>query len=156
MNNFHQPQTNTMSQSSQAAEQETDNDSGFENLDVSQNQLELRGPIFHSLNPNVRNKGLSEREVNKADKKANLDSAKSPPKLWSPVKSIEKEQKKLNPIRITLPSNIDFSMPITTTYLKYMKSLGCKEEDALDFDSKHVSVVINQFLHEIINHYFHK
>lgn len=51
--------------------------------------------------------------------------------------------------------DIDYSLPITTTYLKYMRSLGCTDEDALKFENKHVSLVIEHFLHEVVSHYFH-
>ncbi|CAG9813134.1 unnamed protein product [Phaedon cochleariae] len=78
----------------------------------------------------------------------------APPKLWSPVESLETggeppEKKML------LGGDIDFSLPITTTYLKYMRSLGCRDEDAFKFENRHVSLAIERFLCEAISHYFH-
>lgn len=76
------------------------------------------------------------------------------PKLWSPVDGIEKEQSQKR--RILMAGEIDYSLPITTTYLKYMRSLGCTDEDALKLESKTVSFVIESFLHDAISHYFYK
>lgn len=56
--------------------------------------------------------------------------------------------------RILLSGDIDYSLPITTTYLKYMRSLGCRDEDAFKFDNKHVSLVVDRILHEIVSHYY--
>ncbi|XP_060536745.1 nucleolar protein 4 [Cylas formicarius] len=96
------------------------------------------------LNKNVvekPKKSTNPLDVTNLTSKDNKNKPKSErneaPKLWSPVKSIEEEQRSLQPRRILLPENIDYSMPITTTYLKYMRSLGCKEEDAFNFDSNH-------------------
>lgn len=75
------------------------------------------------------------------------------PKLWSPVEGIEREQSEKR--RAFLPAEIDYSLPITTTYLKYMRSLGCTDEDALKFENKTVSHFIEQFVHDIISHYFY-
>lgn len=75
------------------------------------------------------------------------------PKLWSPVDTIESEEPQKKKMMLT-GGDIDYSLPITTTYLKYMRSLGCKDEDAFKFDNKHVSFVIENFLHETISHYF--
>lgn len=75
------------------------------------------------------------------------------PKLWSPVEGIEKEQ--LHKRRILMAGDIDYSLPITTTYLKYMRSLGCTDEDALKLESKTVSSAIESFLHDAISHYFY-
>lgn len=72
------------------------------------------------------------------------------PKLWSPIASLEQDKKKDIP-----PEEIDFSMPITTTYLKYMRSLGCTDEDALKFENKTVSLVIDKLMHEIISQYYY-
>lgn len=86
----------------------------------------------------------------------NGNEGKQPaPKLWSPVESIEREQQESRKRRILMAGDIDYSLPITTTYLKYMRSLGCTDEDALKFENKHVSLVIEHFLHEAISHYFH-
>lgn len=75
------------------------------------------------------------------------------PKLWSPVEGIEREQ--LEKRKAFLPAEIDYSLPITTTYLKYMRSLGCTDEDALKFENKNVSHLIERFLHDIISHYYY-
>ncbi|KAJ3648083.1 hypothetical protein Zmor_019919 [Zophobas morio] len=87
-------------------------------------------------------------------KKRPLHGAEKTPKLWSPVESIEREQETRKK-RILMGGDIDYSLPITTTYLKYMRSLGCTDEDALKFENKHVSLVIEHFLHEAIGHYFY-
>lgn len=58
--------------------------------------------------------------------------------------------------RILMAGDIDYSLPITTTYLKYMRSLGCSDEDALKLESKNVSLVIEKFLHEAISYYFYE
>ncbi|GFV81364.1 nucleolar protein 4-like [Trichonephila clavipes] len=48
--------------------------------------------------------------------------------------------------------HIDYSLPITTTYLKHMRSLGYSEEDALNPDREvsnhtlHISLVFSTFL----------
>ncbi|XP_017772532.1 PREDICTED: nucleolar protein 4-like isoform X2 [Nicrophorus vespilloides] len=65
-------------------------------------------------------------------------STPTTPKLWSPVESIEREQSELIRRRREgfMATEIDYSLPITTTYLKYMRSLGCTDEDALKFESK--------------------
>ncbi|XP_030754964.1 uncharacterized protein LOC115881560 [Sitophilus oryzae] len=117
-----------------------------------ENRLELREEVEKvEEKKEVRNgDGMRQRGIPKCRSKKSLTKEPTP-KLWSPVKCIEQDRDKL----VHLPGNIDYSMPITTTYLKYMKSLGCKEEEALNFDSKHVSLVVNQFLREIINHYYH-
>lgn len=36
--------------------------------------------------------------------------------------------------KLVEPPDIDFSLPITTTYLKHMRSLGYTDEDALKID----------------------
>jgi hypothetical protein len=36
--------------------------------------------------------------------------------------------------KLVQPPDIDFSLPITTTYLKHMRSLGYTDEDALKID----------------------
>ncbi|XP_044745682.1 nucleolar protein 4 isoform X2 [Coccinella septempunctata] len=56
------------------------------------------------------------------------------PKLWSPLQSVKKERE--NSDNLLMPGEIDYSMPITTTYLKYMRSLGCSDEDALKFEKR--------------------
>lgn len=76
------------------------------------------------------------------------------PKLWSPVDTIESDEPHKKKMMLT-GRDIDYSLPITTTYLKYMRSLGCKDEDAFKFDNKHVSLAIDRLLHEIIADYFH-
>lgn len=76
------------------------------------------------------------------------------PKLWSPVDTIESDEP-LKKKMLLNAGDIDYSLPITTTYLKYMRSLGCKDEDAFKFDNKQVSFVIDRFLHELISHYFY-
>lgn len=76
------------------------------------------------------------------------------PKLWSPIDTIETDEPHKKKIMLNA-ADIDCSLPITTTYLKYMRSLGCKDEDAFKFDNKHVSFVIDTFLHEAISHYFY-
>lgn len=77
------------------------------------------------------------------------------PKLWSPVESIEREQRESRKRRVLMGGDIDYSLPITTTYLKYMRSLGCTDEDALKFESKNVSLLIDHFLHDAISHYYY-
>ncbi|VEN34697.1 unnamed protein product, partial [Callosobruchus maculatus] len=67
-----------------------------------------------------------------------------PPKLWSPVDRIVEAEEPPRK-KMLLAGEIDYSLPITTTYLKYMRSLGCRDEDAFRFDNKHVSVVLDQF-----------
>ncbi|XP_074036788.1 nucleolar protein 4 isoform X2 [Leptinotarsa decemlineata] len=57
------------------------------------------------------------------------------PKLWSPVETIENDEPQRK--RVLLGGDIDYSLPITTTYLKYMRSLGCRDEDAFKFENKH-------------------
>ncbi|XP_072387673.1 nucleolar protein 4 isoform X2 [Diabrotica undecimpunctata] len=67
---------------------------------------------------------------------AKRSHADSTPKLWSPVDNLDYEEPKKK--KLMLSSNdIDYSLPITTTYLKYMRSLGCRDEDAFKFDNKH-------------------
>lgn len=75
------------------------------------------------------------------------------PKLWSPVEALEREE--VEKRKYFMPKEIDYSLPITTTYLKYMRSLGCTEEDALKFENKTVSRLIECFLHDLISHYFY-
>lgn len=75
------------------------------------------------------------------------------PKLWSPVEALEREE--VEKRKYFMPKEIDYSLPITTTYLKYMRSLGCREEDAFKFEHKTVSRLIECFLHELISHYFY-
>ncbi|CAH1959478.1 unnamed protein product [Acanthoscelides obtectus] len=58
------------------------------------------------------------------------------PKLWSPVDRIAEAEEPPRK-RMLLAGEIDYSLPITTTYLKYMRSLGCRDEDAFRFDNKH-------------------
>ncbi|KAJ8938740.1 hypothetical protein NQ318_016035, partial [Aromia moschata] len=62
------------------------------------------------------------------------------PKLWSPVDGVDEPHRK----RMLMGGgDIDYSLPITTTYLKYMRTLGCGDEEALKLDSKHVFDVLN-------------
>lgn len=61
------------------------------------------------------------------------------PKIWSPVESGTSTVASSNTdhprVRTgLLDGEIDYSLPITTTYLKYMRSLGCTDEDALKFE----------------------
>ncbi|CAG9834276.1 unnamed protein product [Diabrotica balteata] len=73
---------------------------------------------------------------------AKRSHADSTPKLWSPVDNLDYEEPKKK--KLMLSSNdIDYSLPITTTYLKYMRSLGCRDEDAFKFDNKHYSYPTN-------------
>ncbi|KAF7280967.1 hypothetical protein GWI33_005300 [Rhynchophorus ferrugineus] len=106
-------------------------DGSCENLDT---QLELRNSPREEEDAEKKEEDPPGRPGGRRTKKS---PPKESPKLWSPVKCIEEERDR----RVILPGNIDYSMPITTTYLKYMKSLGCKEEEALNFNSKHLSVV---------------
>ncbi|KAH0810297.1 hypothetical protein GEV33_012488 [Tenebrio molitor] len=70
----------------------------------------------------------------------NLDNRPHPaPKLWSPADNIERHPQEPKKRRVVMAGEIDYSLPITTTYLKYMRSLGCTDEDALKFENKHVS-----------------
>ncbi|CAG9860684.1 unnamed protein product, partial [Phyllotreta striolata] len=62
------------------------------------------------------------------------------PKLWSPADGLDNDEPKRKKL-ILGSGDIDYSLPITTTYLKYMRSLGCRDEDAFKFDNKHVSFV---------------
>lgn len=55
-----------------------------------------------------------------------------------------------------MAGEIDYSLPITTTYLKYMRSLGCTDEEAFKFENRTVSFVIDKFLHDVIAHYFYE
>lgn len=75
------------------------------------------------------------------------------PKFWSPAEGIDREQSEKR--RAFMPAEIDYSLPITTTYLKYMRSLGCTDEDALKLENKNVSQIVEQFLHDAISYYFH-
>ncbi|KAJ8979824.1 hypothetical protein NQ317_002089 [Molorchus minor] len=70
-------------------------------------------------------------------KRRYLNNLSETPKLWSPVDSIEREHDEPPKKRMLMAGNIDYSLPITTTYLKYMRTLGCKDEDAFKFDNKH-------------------
>lgn len=73
---------------------------------------------------------------------------RSPPKLWSPVDSINSEQALPRGKNGFPAGEIDYSLPITTTYLKYMRSLGCTDEDALKFE-KTVSDLLPFFFNYI-------
>lgn len=75
------------------------------------------------------------------------------PKLWSPVEGLEREE--VEKRKYFMPKEIDYSLPITTTYLKYMRSLGCTDEDSLKFENKTVSRLIECFMHDLISHYFY-
>lgn len=75
------------------------------------------------------------------------------PKLWSPVETLEREE--VEKRKYFMPKEIDYSLPITTTYLKYMRSMGCAEDDAFRFETKSVSRLIELFLHDLISHYFY-
>ncbi|KAG5888262.1 hypothetical protein JTB14_009061 [Gonioctena quinquepunctata] len=81
-------------------------------------------------------------------KKRHYESA---PKLWSPVETIESDEPQKK--RVMLGGDIDYSLPITTTYLKYMRSLGCRDEDAFKFDNKHnpVNNDTNVPLHQVLS-----
>lgn len=60
-----------------------------------------------------------------------------PKKIWSPVDESLDNGKKKNAFGVgnkMFGGEIDYSLPITTTYLKYMRSLGCTDEDALKFE----------------------
>ncbi|XP_065171559.1 nucleolar protein 4-like [Atheta coriaria] len=70
----------------------------------------------------------------------NGDAITSTPKLWSPVESIERERSENHRRLGFMAGGIDYSMPITTTYLKYMRSLGCTDEDALKLENKNESL----------------
>ncbi|KAL3287119.1 hypothetical protein HHI36_001600 [Cryptolaemus montrouzieri] len=74
-------------------------------------------------------------------------------KLWSPVHSIDKDDN-ISEQKLLMPAEIDYTMPITTTYLKYMRSLGCTDEDALKFESQYVSYHIECLLHDVISEYY--
>jgi hypothetical protein len=45
--------------------------------------------------------------------------------------------------KLVEPPDIDFSLPITTTYLKHMRSLGYTDEDALKIDVEVSPALIN-------------
>lgn len=85
----------------------------------------------------------------------NGDAITSTPKLWSPVESIERERSENHRRLGFMAGGIDYSMPITTTYLKYMRSLGCTDEDALKLENKNVSTLIDHFIREAMAHYFY-
>ncbi|XP_022900682.1 nucleolar protein 4 isoform X2 [Onthophagus taurus] len=57
------------------------------------------------------------------------------PKLWSPIEGIEKEERDRR--RYFMPKEIDYTLPITTTYLKYMRTLGCTDDEALKLENRH-------------------
>lgn len=113
--------------------------------------------VYKKTNPldvaNLTSQGPSKPKHIPDSKFNNSTQQSSPaPKLWSPVECVEKEEKK----RMQFPpGEIDYSLPITTTYLKYMRSLGCTDEDALKFESRNVSRLIELFLHEAISHYYY-
>ncbi|KAF5304732.1 hypothetical protein FQA39_LY09509 [Lamprigera yunnana] len=137
------------------------------NVDISQSQPKLECPLRNgtpepkrSSNPlDVCN--LTSRDPPKSPPKKrhlnHLSDNSQPlpvtPKLWSPVDGIEREQAMKK--QMMMPAEIDYSLPITTTYLKYMRSLGCTDEDALKFENKNVSRIIDNFLHDAISHYFY-
>lgn len=58
---------------------------------------------------------------------------------------------------ITVSPDIDYSLPITTTYLKHMRSLGYSEEDALNperagVSTTHFEHINNSLLPKIFGH----
>lgn len=137
------------------------------NGDISQSQTKIDGPLRSSTPEPKRSSNpldvcnLTSKDPPKSPpKKRHLnhlsENSQPPPvtpKLWSPIDGIEKEQSSKKPV--LMPAEIDYSLPITTTYLKYMRSLGCSDEDALKFENKHVSRIIDNFLHDAIAHYFY-
>lgn len=139
--------------------------------DISQSQPKIEGPLRTSTpEPKRSSNPLDVCNLTSKDpprtppKKRHLNHLSdnsypqarptTTPKLWSPVEGIEREQTQKR--RILMAGEIDYSLPITTTYLKYMRSLGCTDEEAFKFESKTVSFVIDKFLHDAITHYFYK
>ncbi|XP_057654788.1 uncharacterized protein LOC130893039 [Diorhabda carinulata] len=65
------------------------------------------------------------------------------PKLWSPVADLDSDEPQKKKLLLS-GGDIDYSLPITTTYLKYMRSLGCRDEDAFKFDNKHAPIALQR------------
>lgn len=66
-----------------------------------------------------------------------LNGSPPPKKIWSPVEEtddIDTKRRCTGTGNMLMGGEIDYSLPITTTYLKYMRSLGCTDEDALKFE----------------------
>ncbi|XP_018334835.1 serine/threonine-protein kinase pakG-like, partial [Agrilus planipennis] len=141
--------------------------------DIAQSQANIDVPLAESTPEPKRSSNpldvcnLTAKDPPKSPKKLHSDNlsekpvtpavvtSSSPPtpKLWSPVQGLNSNESRGK--RSFMPAEIDFSMPITTTYLKYMQSLGCSEEDAFKFENKYVSQIIDSFMHELITHYFY-
>lgn len=147
--------------SSESGISESEKHSEAQHQDFYKPTYELKSDTFQPLNLGQKLEAQPKKSSNPLDV-ANL-TAKDPPgkrrglkdgpKLWSPVEGLDREQ--VQPRRMGFMGEIDYSMPITTTYLKYMRSLGCSDEDALKFENKHVSVLIDRFFRDAISHYFY-
>ncbi|XP_008196033.1 nucleolar protein 4 isoform X1 [Tribolium castaneum] len=122
-----------------------------ESLDLSRSNGEVQKPESRTGTPEPKRSSnpldvcnLTAKDPPKTPpKKRHLNGSEpkqTPPKLWSPVESIEREQQESRKRRVLMAGDIDYSLPITTTYLKYMRSLGCTDEDALKFENKHESL----------------
>ncbi|XP_045462255.1 nucleolar protein 4 isoform X3 [Harmonia axyridis] len=128
-----------------------DNSSSDRSLDISQKNLNLsQTPQYvekpshnfsetkKSSNPldvcNLTSKDPPKSPPKLKEVKSEASKPNTSPKLWSPVQSIKKERDHAE--NMLMPGEIDYSMPITTTYLKYMRSLGCSDEDALKFENR--------------------
>lgn len=119
--------------------------------DISQSQTKLDGPLRTSTPEPKRSSNpldvcnLTSRDppkISTPPKKRHLNhlsenkvagNDRGPtPKIWSPVEGTIADQSRTRCGLID--GEIDYSLPITTTYLKYMRSLGCTDEDALKFE----------------------
>lgn len=105
--------------------------------DISQSQTKIDGPLRTSSPEPKRSSNpldvcnLTSRDppkISTPPKKRHLNHLSASPKIWSPVDDQSNGKYGL------LDGEIDYSLPITTTYLKYMRSLGCTDEDALKFE----------------------
>lgn len=127
--------------------------------DISQSQTKIDGPLrtstpepkrssnpldvcnLTSRNPpppsaKITTTPPKKRHLNhlSAESKATNEQRAPAPKLWSPVERIKNRDDQSRPRTGFPDGEIDYSLPITTTYLKYMRSLGCTDEDALKFE----------------------
>lgn len=125
--------------------------------DISQSQTKIDGPLRTSTPEPKRSSNpldvcnLTSRDppkISTPPKKRHLNHLsenKTPsnnptPKIWSPIEGANDNQSK--PKYGLVDGEIDYSLPITTTYLKYMRSLGCTDEDALKFEKVSPSYII--------------
>lgn len=124
------------------------------NQHISQSHTKIDGPLRTSTPEPKRSSNpldvcnLTSRDppkISTPPKKRHLNhlsenkEVKNPaPKIWSPVEgNTSSVTPSVDQSRVRsglLDGEIDYSLPITTTYLKYMRSLGCTDEDALKFE----------------------